>query len=145
MTFLFHSVIFSIITIHMLNTGKILPENILTFTQDARKEKIYCSSGQRDVHLGSLGRGMISGFTRRWGLVVKSSRVVGSGQGLLFSMLLRRDITVIPGIVGTNRSHQLIAISTSRWSQCRLWSPMVMAGMPFVVAYDDGKYYWWYL
>ena len=44
MTFLFHSVIFSIITIHMLNTGKILPENILTFTQDARKEKINCSS-----------------------------------------------------------------------------------------------------
>ena len=44
MTFLFHSVIFRIITIHMLNTGKILPENILTFTQDARKEKINCSS-----------------------------------------------------------------------------------------------------
>ena len=84
--------------------------------------------GRRDVHLGSLGQGMISGFTRRWGLVVKSSRVVGSGQGLLFSMLLRRDITGIPGIVGTNRSHQLIAISTSRWSQCRLWSPMFMAG-----------------
>ena len=29
----------------MLKTGKILPENILTFTQDARKEKINCSSG----------------------------------------------------------------------------------------------------
>ena len=101
--------------------------------------------GRRDVHLGSLGQGMISGITRRRGLVVKSSRVVaivGSGQGLLFSMLLRRDITVIPGIVGTNRSHQLIAISASRWSQCRLWSPMFMAGMPFVVAYVDGKGYW---
>ena len=97
---------------------------------------------RRDVHLGSLGQGMISRFTRQWVLVVKSSRVVGSGQGLLFSMLLRRDITMIPGIVGTNRSQQLIAISTSRWSQCRLWSPMFMAGLPFVVAYDDGKGYW---
>ena len=57
-------------------------------------------------------------------------------------MLLRRDITVIQGIVEMTRSHQLIAISTSRWSQCRLWSPLFMAGMPFVVAYDDGKGYW---
>ena len=40
MTYLLHSVIFSIITIHMLKTGKILPENI----QDARKGKINCSS-----------------------------------------------------------------------------------------------------
>jgi len=40
MTFSFHSLIFSIITIHMLKTGKILSENILTFTQDARN----CSS-----------------------------------------------------------------------------------------------------
>ena len=30
----------------MLNMGKILPENILTFTQDARKEKINCSSAE---------------------------------------------------------------------------------------------------
>ena len=44
MTYLLHSVIFSIITIHMLKTGKILPENILTFTQDARKAKINSSS-----------------------------------------------------------------------------------------------------
>ena len=50
MTFLFHSVIFRIITIHMLNTGKILPENILTFTQDARKEKINCSSDPIPLH-----------------------------------------------------------------------------------------------
>jgi len=28
-----------------MKTGKILPENILTFTQDARKKKINCSSG----------------------------------------------------------------------------------------------------